>query len=306
MNWDKYSVSEKDFDRLTDLNNPIPVPVGRLTANAGVEVVCTDGRQINAIYDASLGAIRKLVADNPIFKSMPNRDLLLYNDLLLNPDINTVVVNGFFGTGKTSMVSTHMVTGLQVAAAGGKEGSIPKAYISKPHVGLGKSYGHLPGDLHGKTGPEFASYTQYFDRYGQPYLADVLMKKEGTKIPASYQKIMEKTGPMLELLVFEYLRGRDIDKGWVLLDESQNTSISEMATFLARLGDGVKSIVIGDTTPIQIDRQGNTPEKNGLKFAQDTYVGKKYAGLVELQTIKHILRGQRARDLFIALKGNGG
>lgn len=291
MNWTSLQVTDSELQSLIKHNEPIPVSRGQLNANVGVDVYSISNR-VNAIYDADLGAIRKLNGFNPQFKSMPNRDLLLYNDLLLNPKVNTIVVDGFFGTAKTSTVCSHLVPGLMEGLKG--KGGIKSAYISKPHESVGQSYGHLPGDLDEKTAKEFQSYFQYFDRFGQPFLADILRgkKQQGEKpIP-----------PMLEVMVFEYLRGRDIIEGWVVLDESQNTSRKDMATFISRVGDNAKMILLGDTTPTQIDKKCNTPENNGLTFAKETFADKKYAGAVEMQTIDHIIRGKRVRDLYVSLK----
>lgn len=297
MNWERYLVQEHDLQVLITQNQPIAVSNAYLTANSGVELYTETGKQYNAIYDARLKAIRRLNTYNPQFQNMPNRDLMLYNDHLLNPDINTIIVDGFFGTGKTSTACSHLVSGLQKELAG--KNGIPMAYISKPHISVGNSYGHLPGDLHEKMLKEFQSYIQYFDRFGNVGLADYLMM---ANIDHEYQFIKDKHqrlhAPMLEMLAFEYLRGRDVEEGWIILDETQNTSPAEISTFISRPTDKVKAIIMGDSTFTQIDRKGNTPQNNGLIFAKETYLGKKYAGYVELQTIQHIIRGERVRDLF--------
>lgn len=298
MNWDIYFVQEHELQALINHNHPITVN-DPLTPNAGIELWTATGEKFNAIYDAKIGAIRKLDTSNPQFSKMANRDLALYNDHLRNPDITTIILDGIAGTGKTSTVCSHLVEGL-MKAKDGKDG-IPMAYISKPHVGVGQGYGYLPGSLHEKVSEEFKSYTQYFNRYGQPGLADYLMCV-GVEEQGKFGKQRALEQPMLEILPFEYIRGRDIEKGWVVLDEAQNTNQKEMATFLTRTGDDAKVVVIGDTTPAQIDRKGNDSEHNGLAFVRDVYEGKKYAGYVEMNTIKHILRGQRVRDLFKYLK----
>lgn len=283
MNWQDYEVTSKEFRNLVQYGEPISVPSGALPYNSGVQLWSDTGEMTNAIYDASLGAIRLLRAENPIFSSMPNRDLLLYNDHLLNPAISLVVVDGHFGTGKTSIACSHLVHGL-LQEMRGKQG-IPVAYLTKPHESLGNSYGHLPGTLAEKTYAEFSSFFQYFDRFGQPYLVDSLMSNN-----------------MLHITVFEYLRGRDIDQGWIILDEAQNVSTKEMIAFMSRVGDGAKTVLLGDTSPFQIDKRGNSPEKNGLQFAKEVYNNKKYAAAVEMKSVKHVLRGRKVVDLLAALK----
>lgn len=292
MNWNTYLASEQQYGRLDMFNEIIPVKYGSFKDNEGVDVIeTTTGKRISAVYDGEVKGIRKLNLSNPVFPNIPNKDLMLLNDHLVNPSVNTIIVDGFFGTGKTSSICSHLVSGLVSK-------KIPSAYISKPHIELGKSYGHLPGDIYEKTIFEFQSFTQYFNRYGQPFLAEKLMGK----LPSGTSGKPEE--PSLHLLLFEYIRGRDIEDGWVILDESQNTNEKEMASFISRVGDKAKLIILGDSSATQIDRKGNTTENNGLSFAKKVFDGKRYAGIVELQTANHILRGKRVRDLLLSLQGN--
>lgn len=302
MNWNVCHVEDHELEGLKKHNQPIALTNHEVLPNEGVELRTPSGKRFNAVYDGNLRMIRQINRYNPVFHEMKNRDLALYNDHLLNPEINTITVDGFFGTGKTSTVCSHLVSGL-VAALDRTEGAIQKAYIAKPHVGVGGGYGFLPGDLHDKMAEEMKSFTQYFDRFGNPGLADFLMMRDAEERGRlTKEKTKELQEALLELLPFEYLRGRDIDHGWVILDEAQNTTIKEMTTFLSRPDDAAKAIILGDTTFTQIDVRGNTPEKNGLTFAKGIFHGKRYAAHIELQTVEHILRGQRVRDLFVALQ----
>lgn len=283
-NWDFYLVEDEEIQELID--NNVPIKTNEFQTNQGVSVYSNGGKMLNAVYDANLGAIRKIKDYNPIFPSSPNRDLALYNDYLLNEEINTIIVDGVFGTGKTSTLCAHMVTGMKCGMRGDTD--MGKVYISKPHEGLGNGYGFLPGDLMDKASYEFMSYYQYFDRFAQPGFAQKLVSIDA-----------------LELIVFEYLRGRDLDSGWVVLDEAQNTSKKEMTSFLSRVGDGAKLVVMGDSTEYQIDKRGNTVKNNGLRFVRDLMESKKYCGVVEMTTAAHILRGQRVKDLYLAMKVGG-
>lgn len=283
-NWDYFLVSDSDFQGLVENNKPIST--SEFSKNQGVALYSEGGKMLNAVYDANMGAIRKIKDFNPVFPSAPNRDLALYNDFLLNEDINTVIVDGIFGTGKTSTLCAHVVGGLKKSMRGDLD--IGKVYISKPHEGLGKGYGFLPGDLMDKTSYEFMSYYQYFDRFAQPGFANKLMSIDA-----------------LELIVFEYLRGRDLDSGWVILDEAQNTDRKEMISFLSRVGDGAKLVILGDSSNYQIDKKGNSNENNGLYFTKELLSSKKYCGVVEMDTASHILRGNRVKDLYLSMKVGG-
>ncbi len=283
--WKQLIVSDKEFKELVNNNKPIEVG-SEFYCNCGVELYGENGGMVNAIYDANIKAVRKINDYNPIFPNSPNRDIALYNDFLLNKDITTIIVDGIFGTGKTSTLCAHLTPILSKMLRG--EGDLQKVYISKPHESLGRGYGYLPGELMDKVTFEFMSYYQYFDRFSQPGFASKLI---------SYD--------ILEVTVFEYLRGRDIDSGWMILDEAQNTNAKEMTSFLSRVGDNAKLVILGDSSSYQIDKKGNDGNRNGLSFAKKIYKTKKYAGYIELNTASHILRGQRVKDMYLAMKDGG-
>lgn len=299
MSWKAIEVDEYDFSLLKEHNRPIESnyfqiegKLTKLNPNEGIEVISKSGKKLNAIFDAEVG-IRKLNDSNPQFFTAKNRDLALLNDLLSNPNVNTVIVDGFFGTGKTANVMAHVVEYLQTA-------DFPEVYLSKPHVPTGKTYGHLPGALEDKLHHEFRSYYQYIDRFWEKGMADKLIRF--SELPNGSLAKKEIGNITLEALPFEYLRGLDLEKGWVILDETQNTDIQEVATFVSRLNDAAKAVVIGDMTSAQIDRKSvRNPDYNGFDFLKRTYGDKPYSGFVQLNTRNHILRGNRVRDLYDAL-----
>lgn len=293
MSWKVIEVSEQDFLLLKNHNMPIE-NISYLTPNEGVVVQSVSGQQMNAIFDVEVG-IRKINDYNPQFKSSKNRDLARLNDLLSNPKVNQIIIDGFFGTGKTSTVMAHVVEYLKKAKS-------PSVYISKPHVPVGKTYGHLPGELKDKIHFEFRSFYQYIDRFWQKGMADLIISLSDTDTVKNSMAYKELGGIHLEALPFEYIRGLDIEKGWVILDESQNTDIQEMVSFVSRNGDGVKLILMGDTSSAQIDRKSVLdPKKNGFSFIKEAYKDKPYSATVNLTTRNHIIRGERVKHLFDAL-----
>lgn len=299
MSWRVIEVSEKDFRLLKEHNRPIEathVEINgvktKLNPNEGLELVSEIGNKLNVIFDSQVG-IRKINDFNPQYSTSKNRDLALLNDLLTNPAVNTVIIDGFFGTGKTANVMAHVVEYL-------KTDKHPEVYMSKPHVPVGKTYGHLPGELEDKIHYEFRSYYQYIDRFWKKGMADQLIRLG--ELPNNSMARKEIGNITLEALPFEYLRGLDLEKGWVILDETQNTDIQEVATFISRLNDPVKAVVIGDMTSAQIDRKSvRNPDYNGFEFLKRTYEDKPYSGFVRLNTRNHILRGNRVRDLYDAI-----
>lgn len=293
MSWRVVEVLESDFLVLKNHNKPIDY-VNDLSPNEGVVVQSVSGQTINAIFDPDVG-IRKINDYNPQFKSSRNRDLARLNDLLSNPNVNQIIIDGFFGTGKTSTVMAHVVEYL-------KNNKSPQVYISKPHVSVGKSYGHLPGELKDKIHFEFRSYYQYIDRFWNEGMANMLINMSKLDMNKNSIAYKEFGGISIEALPFEYIRGLDIESGWVILDESQNTDIQEMVSFVSRNSDNTKLILMGDTSSAQIDRKSVVdPSKNGFSFIKKAYKDKPYSATVNLTSRNHIIRGERVKHLFDAL-----
>lgn len=293
MSWKVIEVSEQDFLLLKDHNKPIE-NISDLTPNEGVVIQSVAGQQLNAIFDVEVG-VRKINDFNPQFKNSRNRDLARLNDLLRNPKVNQITIDGFFGTGKTSTVMAHLVDYL-------KNSKNPSVYISKPHVPVGKSYGHLPGELKDKIHFEFRSYYQYIDRFWGKGMADAIVSLSDVDVNKNSMAYKELGGIHLEALPFEYIRGLDIESGWVILDESQNTDIQEMGSFVSRNGDNVKLILLGDTSSAQTDRKSVLdPKRNGFAFIKEAYKDKPYNANVNLTTRNHIIRGERVKHLYDAL-----
>ncbi|MBV20515.1 MAG: phosphate starvation-inducible protein PhoH [Cytophagia bacterium] len=154
------------------------------------------------------------------------------NDLLF--------VVGPAGTGKT-----YVSVALGVRAL--KEKKVKKIIITRPVVEAGENLGFLPGDLQDKI---------------DPYLKPIYDALEDM-IPVSKMKkfIENKT---IEIAPLAYMRGRTLKNAFILLDEAQNTTKSQLKMFLTRLGQNSKMIVTGDVS--QIDLKKN--QSSGLVDAQ--------------------------------------
>lgn len=153
---------------------------------------------------------------------------------------NDIVLGiGPAGTGKTYLSVIHAVTQL-------KKGIVKKIVLTRPAVEAGESLGFLPGDLKEKIDP-----------YLIP-LYDALYDMLGIE---QTQKLIERN--VIEIIPLAYMRGRTLEEAFIILDEAQNTTRSQMKMFLTRLGNHSKMIVTGDLT--QIDLRGGI--KSGLKEA---------------------------------------
>ncbi len=171
-----------------------------------------------------------------VIKTKTPNQLKLLNSINKNDVIFAI---GPAGTGKT-------YTSIAMAVNALKEKKVNKIILTRPAVEAGENLGFLPGDLKEKLDP-----------YMQP-LYDALKDM----IPSEkLKKFIEKE--IIQIAPLAFMRGRTLDNAFVILDEAQNTSHSQMKMFLTRMGANTKFIITGD--PGQID----LPKKivSGLKEA---------------------------------------
>ncbi|RYF02948.1 MAG: PhoH family protein, partial [Oxalobacteraceae bacterium] len=140
------------------------------------------------------------------------------------------------GTGKTYLAVACAVDALERDA-------VKRIVLTRPAVEAGERLGFLPGDL-----------AQKVDPYLRP-LYDALYDLMGFD---RVQKMFEKQA--IEIAPLAYMRGRTLNHAFIILDEAQNTTPEQMKMFLTRIGFGSKSVITGDVT--QIDLQRN--QKSGL------------------------------------------
>ncbi|MGY3765176.1 PhoH family protein [Vagococcus vulneris] len=157
-----------------------------------------------------------------------NANQKLYIDSIKKNDV--VFGIGPAGTGKTFLAVVMAVAAL-------KNGQVDKIILTRPAVEAGESLGFLPGDLQEKVNP-----------YLRP-IYDALYQILGMEHTA---RLMERG--VIEIAPLAYMRGRTLDKSFVILDEAQNTTNAQMKMFLTRLGYGSKMIINGDKTQIDLPK----------------------------------------------------
>ena len=114
---------------------------------------------------------------------------------------------------------------------------VDKLILTRPAVEAGERLGFLPGDLQEKIDP-----------YLRP-LYDALQDVLGLE---TYQKMLTRN--IIEIAPLAYMRGRTLERAFVILDEAQNTTPRQMKMFLTRLGFGSKMVVNGDLSQIDLPR----------------------------------------------------
>jgi phosphate starvation-inducible PhoH-like protein len=169
-------------------------------------------------------------------------------------DNDLTICTGPAGTGKTY---------LAVAAAASllKRGQAKRLLLARPAVEAGERLGFLPGDLQAKVNPYLRPL---FDALND------MMDFEQVK------RFM--MNDVIEVVPLAFMRGRTLNDSVIILDEAQNTTVSQMLMFLTRLGKGSKMIVSGDVT--QVDLPPGTP--SGLADALRKLQGIKGIATVEL------------------------
>lgn len=166
-----------------------------------------------------------------------------YVKSILDNDINFGI--GPAGTGKTYLAVACAVEALQ------KE-QVRRILLVRPAVEAGEKLGFLPGDL-----------SQKIDPYLRP-LYDALYEMLGFEHVA---KLIERQ--VIEVAPLAYMRGRTLNNSFIILDESQNTTIEQMKMFLTRIGFGSTAVITGDVTQVDLPRG----TRSGLMHVMDVLRG---------------------------------
>lgn len=167
---------------------------------------------------------------------------------------DVVFAVGPAGTGKT-------YTAVALAVSALKNRQVKKIIMTRPAVEAGENLGFLPGDLKEKIDP-----------YLRP-LYDAL----DDMIPADRldQFMSNRT---IEIAPLAFMRGRTLDKAFIILDEAQNCTTMQLKMFLTRLGPSAQCIITGDLSQVDLPYQ----QKSGLRRAISILSGLKGIGVVKL------------------------
>ncbi|MFB0979815.1 MAG: PhoH family protein [Alteromonadaceae bacterium] len=165
----------------------------------------------------------------------PNQQSYVHN--ILSNDISFGV--GVAGTGKTYLAVACAVEALE-------RQEVRRIMLTRPAVEAGEKLGFLPGDL-----------SQKVDPYLRP-LYDALFEMLGFE---KVEKLIERN--VIEIAPLAYMRGRTLNDAFIILDESQNTTVEQMKMFLTRIGFNARAVITGDITQVDLPRGA----KSGLRHA---------------------------------------
>jgi phosphate starvation-inducible PhoH-like protein len=177
------------------------------------------------------------------------------------------------GTGKT-------YTAVAIAVKSLKDREVKRIIFTRPAVEAGENLGFLPGDLKEKLDP-----------YMQP-IYDALFDM----IPVERLNEYIENGT-IQIAPLAFMRGRTLDKAFVILDEGQNSTEQQMKMFLTRMGRSAKFIITGDETQIDLPRN----QKSGLINAITTLKDIKDISFVTLDG-NDVIRHKLVKDIINAYK----
>jgi len=177
---------------------------------------------------------------------------------------NIVLAIGPAGTGKTFIAVAKAVSALM-------EGKVNKIILSRPAVEAGEKLGFLPGDLKEKVDP-----------FLRP-IYDALY----SLLP--FEQVEKKiTNNIIEIAPIAFMRGRTLEDCFVILDEAQNTTRTQMKMFLTRLGKNSQMVVVGDVTQIDLVSEHDSGLKDAIKkLKKISEIG--FVELYEKDVVRHDL-----------------
>jgi len=172
------------------------------------------------------GRVAKTLDDSPVRARTKGQQG--YIDVVERHDV--VFATGPAGTGKTYLAVAMAIRMM-------RQGFFRKLVLVRPAVEAGEKLGFLPGDLQAKVSP-----------YLRPLYDAIGDFVEFGEI----RRYMERD--IIEVAPLAYMRGRTLDNAFIILDEGQNTTRSQMQMFLTRMGRKSKIVVTGDVTQIDLPR----------------------------------------------------
>ena len=159
---------------------------------------------------------------------------------------NVLTYDVTFGIGPAGTGKTYLAVACAVDAL--EKQQVRRIVLTRPAVEAGEKLGFLPGDL-----------AQKVDPYLRP-LYDALFDMLGFE---KVEKYLERG--TIEIAPLAYMRGRTLSDAFIILDESQNTTVEQMKMFLTRIGFNSKAVITGDVTQVDLPRG----QYSGLKHAID-------------------------------------
>ena len=158
-----------------------------------------------------------------------------------SPDeLPIVSIGGSAGTGKTLLT---VATAIEAVKAHQYQKIV--VFRSLHEMGVGQEMGFLPGDVADKMGPWSGAVGDALDVIAER--RKPAKKNEGPMAVEDRKKIAEKLAETIEVSPITYLRGRSLTNSFIILDEAQNFSFTELLNIISRVGEGSKLVLLFDS-----------------------------------------------------------
>ena len=185
-----------------------------------------------------------------------------------------------FAVGPAGTGKTYLAVAFAVAALKNKD--VSRIVITRPAVEAGENLGFLPGDLKEKIDP-----------YLNPIYDALRDMIRGDRL----ESLMERK--VIEVAPLAYMRGRTLQNAFIILDEAQNATKTQMKMFLTRLGVTSKAIVTGDITQIDLPKVSSSGLIDALKVLKNV----KEIGFVNFKE-EDVLRHKLVKKIIMAYGKN--
>ncbi len=171
-----------------------------------------------------------------------------------------------FGLGPAGTGKSWLAVAMAVDSLTRQE--VDRIILTRPAVEAGERLGFLPGDLMAKI---------------DPYLRPLYDALNDMLDPESVSKLLEKG--TVEVAPLAFMRGRTLNRSFIILDEAQNTTPEQMKMFLTRIGFGSKAVITGDAT--QVDVPGGRNGLSGLEMVLTGIEGLTFIQLTRRDVVRH-------------------
>jgi len=222
-----------------------------------------------------LSGNERAIFDNK-FTKPKNNSQIYYTTLLTQKSKKIVVATGPAGTGKTLFATEY---GVKMFLTGQYE----KLIFTRPSVSVDEDLGYLPGTLEDKMAP-----------WVRP-IYDVLYS---FITPKEVLSLMEDK--IIEISPLGYMRGRTFKNCWIVADEMQNSTVSQMKMLMTRLGENSRLVVTGD-----LEQYDRINELNGLEDFLSKFKGKRSSSISSIEFYKSdILREDVVKEVLDIYAGD--
>lgn len=211
-----------------------------------IEANCLEQEQSN---DKVSSALDTKYDDMVTIKT--KRGLVKPRNLNQQSYVQHIITNDIsFGVGVAGTGKTYLAVACAVDALERQE--VRRILLTRPAVEAGEKLGFLPGDL-----------SQKIDPYLRP-LYDALFEMLGFE---KVEKLIERN--VIEIAPLAYMRGRTLNDAFIILDESQNTTVEQMKMFLTRIGFNSRAVITGDITQVDLPRHQMSGLRHAIEVLQE-------------------------------------